>query len=209
MGGLATAVTAATKNVLLEAAWWDPPAIRKTARRLGMHTDASHRFERGADPEAIPEALDRAAAILLGSAGGSLAPGVIDARGAAWKARRAPLRQASLRLLAGDDGLDLAMAAEALERLGFVLARTGRRLTATVPSWRPDVQIEDDLVEEVLRVRGYDRLTSRLPPGRGGGGHLEPLAGSRGAADRRGRRCRPARDDERPFRGPAVRRGGV
>src|SRR6266542_3168926 len=58
MGGLDTAVTSSTKNVLLEAAWWDPPSIRKTSRRHGLHTDASHRFERGADPEAIPEALD-------------------------------------------------------------------------------------------------------------------------------------------------------
>ncbi len=175
MGGLTTAVTAQTKNVLLEAAWWDPSAIRKTARRLGMHTDASHRFERGADPESIPEALARAAALLVGSAGGSLAPGIVDARGADWKTRRASLRLARLRLLAGDDGIDLALAAEALERLGFGVARTGRRLTAAVPSWRPDVQVEDDLVEEVLRVRGYDRLTSRLPASRGGGGHLEPL----------------------------------
>ncbi|HLN57588.1 MAG TPA: phenylalanine--tRNA ligase beta subunit-related protein, partial [Thermoanaerobaculia bacterium] len=101
MGGLDTAVTSATKNVLLEAAWWDPPSIRRTSRRLGLHTDASHRFERGADPEAIPEALDRAAAILLESAGGTLAPGFIDARGAAWKIRRAALRLSRLRLLAG------------------------------------------------------------------------------------------------------------
>src|SRR6266511_4287306 len=85
MGGLHTAVTERTTNVLLEAAWWDPVAIRRTSRRLGMHTDASHRFERGADPEAIPEALDRAAAVLLACAGGTLAPGWIDARGAAWK----------------------------------------------------------------------------------------------------------------------------
>ena len=175
MGGLATAVTASTKNVLLEAAWWDPAAIRKTARRLALHTDASHRFERGADPEAIPEALGRAAAIVLESAGGTLAPGWIDARGAVWKVRRAALRLSRLRLLAGDDGLDLAMAAEALERLGFEVARLSRRLAATIPSWRPDVSIEDDLVEEVLRVRGYDRLPSRLPACRGGGGHLEPL----------------------------------
>jgi phenylalanyl-tRNA synthetase beta chain len=175
MGGLATAVTPATKNVLLEAAWWDPASIRKTARRLDMHTDASHRFERGADPEAIPDALGCAAAILLESAGGTLAPGSIDARGAVWKTRRAALRLSRLRLVAGDDGLDLEMAAEALERLGFGVARRGRRLAATVPSWRQDVTIEDDLVEEVLRVRGYDRLPSRLPASRGGGGHLEPL----------------------------------
>ena len=175
MGGLSHAVTPATKNVLLEAAWWDPASIRKTARRLDLHTDASHRFERGADPEAIPDALARAAAILLEASGCVLAPGTIDARGAVWKSRRAALRLSRLRLLAGDDSLSLDVAAEALERLGFEVSRRGRRLAVTVPSWRPDVKIEDDLVEEVLRVRGYDRLPSRLPASRGGGGHLEPL----------------------------------
>ncbi len=176
MGGLDTAVTAATKNVLLEAAWWDPPSIRRTSRRLGLHTDASHRFERGADPEAIPEALDRAAGILTEAAGGALAPGFLDARGAAWKTRRAFLRLSRLRLLAGDESLDLEFAAEALARLGFVLGRKSkRRLAVAVPSWRPDVAIEDDLVEEVLRIHGYDRLPSRLPPASRPGGHLEPM----------------------------------
>ncbi len=176
MGGLDTAVTSSTRNVLLEAAWWDPPSIRKTSRRHGLHTDASHRFERGADPEAIPEALDRAAAILLESAGGTLASGFVDARGAAWKTRRAALRLSRLRLLAGTEDVDLDFAAEALARLGFVLERRNkRRLAVTVPSWRPDVSIEDDLVEEALRIYGYDRLPSRLPPGRRPGGHLEPL----------------------------------
>jgi phenylalanyl-tRNA synthetase beta chain len=176
MGGLDTAVTASTKNVLLEAAWWDPPSIRRTSRRMGLHTDASHRFERGADPEAIPQALDRAAEILLSSAGGTLASGWIDARGAAWKTRRAALRLARLKLLAGTEDIALDFAAEALARLGFVLGKKSRqRVAVTVPSWRPDVAIEDDLVEEVLRVYGYDRLPSRLPPARRPGGHLEPL----------------------------------
>ncbi len=175
MGGRETAVTGQTRNVLLEAAWWDPITIRRTARRLGLHTDASHRFERGADAEAIPEALDRAAQIVLEAAGGTLAPGSLDARGEVPKPRRAMLRLSRLRLLAGDSRLDLDFAAAALERLGFIVERRGKRLKVSVPSWRPDASIEDDLVEEVLRVYGYDRLPSRLPPTTGGGGHWEPL----------------------------------
>jgi phenylalanyl-tRNA synthetase beta chain len=176
IGGLDTAVTRETRNVLLEAAWWDPAAIRRTSRRLGLHTDASHRFERGADGEAIPEALDRACAILLDSAGGTLAPGWIDAPGSASKRARVPLRLSRLRLLAGEDRLTLDFAAEALSRLGFGVSRpSARRLFASVPSWRPDVSIEDDLVEEVLRIYGYDRIPSRLPPAGRGGEHLEPL----------------------------------
>ncbi|HEY6065092.1 MAG TPA: phenylalanine--tRNA ligase subunit beta, partial [Thermoanaerobaculia bacterium] len=175
MGGLDTAVTEKTTNVLLEAAWWDPVAIRRTSRRLGMHTDASHRFERGADPEAIPGALDLAARLLLDAAGGTLAPGWIDAHGTAWTTRRVVLRVERLRLLSGDPRLDLDFAADALARLGFkVLRKSAKRLTAEVPSWRPDVSIEEDLVEEVLRVWGYDRLPSRLPATAGAGRHLEP-----------------------------------
>ncbi|HZI66617.1 MAG TPA: phenylalanine--tRNA ligase subunit beta [Thermoanaerobaculia bacterium] len=175
MGGLDTAVSPATKNVLLEAAWWDPVAVRRTSRRLGMHTDASHRFERGADPEMIPAALDLAARLLLAAAGGTLLPGRIDARGAALPRRRVVLRLDRLRILAGDPRLDLDFAAEALTRLGFSIAtRSARRLTAEVPSFRADVSIEEDLVEEVLRAWGYDRLPSRLPATAGAGGHLEP-----------------------------------
>lgn len=177
MGGLDTAVTATTTNVLLEAAWWDPVSIRRTSRRLGMHTDASHRFERGADPEAIPGALDLAARLLLDAAGGTLAPGWIDARGVAWSRRRVVLRLERLRLLSGDPRLDLDFAADTLGRLGFVVAKkSAKRLTAEVPTWRPDVSIEEDLVEEVLRVWGYDRIPSRLPATTGAGGYLEPLS---------------------------------
>jgi phenylalanyl-tRNA synthetase beta chain len=176
MGGLETSVTEKTKNVLLEAAWWDPVAIRRTSRRLGIHTDASHRFERGADPEAIPAGLNRAARIILESAGGSLASGMVDTRGQSEPPRRAALRLARLLLVAGDERLDLDFAEEALSRLGFSVVRRGKHVTVLVPSFRRDVSIEDDLVEEVLRVYGYEKIPSRLPPASGGGRYLEPLA---------------------------------
>ena len=175
MGGLDTAVTEKTKNVLLEAAWWDPVTIRRTSRRLGMHTDASHRFERGADLEAIPGALDLAAGLILEASGGRLAPGLLDAPGSPFRVRRASLRHSRLRLLSGDDRLTLEFAAEALERLGFAPERRGKHLNVAIPLFRQDVRREDDLVEEVLRVYGYDRLPSRLPAATGVGGYLEPL----------------------------------
>ncbi|MCA1610046.1 MAG: phenylalanine--tRNA ligase subunit beta [Acidobacteria bacterium] len=174
MGGLDTAVTKDTRHLLLEAAWWDPVAIRRTARRLGMHTDASHRFERGADIAAIPNALNLAANLILASAGGALCPGLLDARGLPFKNRRAALRLSRLRLVAGDPSLTLEVAADVLARLGFEPEVRGRRISVRVPLRRHDVRIEDDLVEEVLRVHGYDRLPSRVPPSLAPGRHLEP-----------------------------------
>ena len=175
MGGLDTAVTEETRNVLLEGAWWDPVTIRRTARRLGLHTDASHRFERGADREAIPGALDLAARLILEAAGGTLAPGLLDAHGSAFRIRRATLRLSRLRALAGEDGLTLEFAEDALRRLGFAPERKGKHLTVSIPLFRQDVRREEDLIEEVLRVYGYERLPSRLPPFAGTGAYLEPL----------------------------------
>jgi phenylalanyl-tRNA synthetase beta chain len=175
MGGLDSAVTGATKNVLLEGAWWDPATIRRTARRLGMHTDASHRFERCADLEAIPGALNLAARLLVAAAGGTVAPGLLDAHGNLFRVRRTALRLARLRLLSGDNRLGLDFAEEALGRLGFTTERKGKRLAVAIPLFRADVRREDDLVEEVLRVYGYDHLPSRLPPSAGAGEIKEPL----------------------------------
>ncbi len=174
MGGLDTAVTAQTKDVLLEAAWWDPVTIRKTARRLGMHTDASHRFERGADHDAIPASLALAARLLVESSGGTVAPGLLDAHGAPLRVRKTALRLARLRLLSGDHRLQLDFAEEALARLGFQTERRGKRLAVTIPLFRGDVRREDDLVEEVLRVYGYDKLPSRLPASSSPGTYKEP-----------------------------------
>jgi phenylalanyl-tRNA synthetase beta chain len=174
MGGLETGVTAETRNVLLEAAWWDPVTVRRTARRLGMHTDASHRFERGADIDAIPGALALAARLLVEGAGGAVAPGFLDAHGAVVRVRKTALRLSRLRLLSGDGRLSIDFAEEALRRLGFGTERRGKRLAVSIPLFRGDVRREDDLVEEVLRVHGYDRLPSRLPPADAPGGHKEP-----------------------------------
>ncbi|HEY3203616.1 MAG TPA: phenylalanine--tRNA ligase subunit beta [Thermoanaerobaculia bacterium] len=175
MGGFDTAVTAKTRNVLLEAAWWDPVTIRRTARRLSMHTDASHRFERSADLDAIPGALNLAARLLLEAAGGMVAPGLLDAHGSPFRVRRTAIRLSRLRVLSGDNRLDLDFAGEALQRLGFTAERKGKRLSVSIPLFRTDVRREDDLVEEVLRVYGYDRLPSRLPAASSAGNFREPL----------------------------------
>jgi phenylalanyl-tRNA synthetase beta chain len=148
--------------------------VRKTARRLGMHTDASHRFERGADIDAIPGALAYAARLLVEFAGGTMAPGFLDAHGAVLRVRKTALRLSRLRLLSGDGRLNLDFAEEALRRLGFSTERRGKHLAVSIPLFRGDVRREDDLVEEVLRVYGYDRLPSRLPPAASPGGHKEP-----------------------------------
>jgi phenylalanyl-tRNA synthetase beta chain len=174
MGGLDTAVTAGTRNVLLEAAWWDPVTVRRTARRLGMHTDASHRFERGADIDAIPGALAYTARLLVEAAGGTIAPGFLDAHGAMMRVRKTALRLPRLRLLSGDGRMNLDFAEQALGRLGFSTERRGKHLAVSIPLFRGDVRREDDLIEEVLRVFGYDRLPSRLPPASSPGTHKEP-----------------------------------
>ncbi len=174
-GGLETGVTGETRNVLLEAAWWDPVSVRRTARRLGLHTDASHRFERGADLEAIPGALDLASRLILDASGGTLAPGFLDAPGAPFRVRRATLRLSRLRGLSGDDRLTLEFAEEALSRLDFASERRGKHLAVSIPLFRLDVRREEDLIEEVLRVYGYQNLPSRLPPSTGAGSHLDRL----------------------------------
>src|SRR4029077_13234538 len=108
--------------------------------------------------EAIPAALELAAALVVEGSGGALAPGLLDAPGAPFRTRRATLRLARLRELSGDDRLTLEFAVEALARLGFSVERRGKHLNVSIPFFRVDVRREEDLVEEILRVWGYDRL---------------------------------------------------
>jgi phenylalanyl-tRNA synthetase beta chain len=165
MGGFDTMITDKTRNILIEAAWFDPATVRKSSRRHGLHTDASHRFERGADFEATTKACDRVAGLILESAGGKLAGGAIDA-----VARQVDLAPVALhlsevhRILGGK--LETNEVFRILQQLGFELMpeRGGDPdFTVRIPSWRLDVEREIDLVEEIARLHGYDKFANTLP----------------------------------------------
>jgi phenylalanyl-tRNA synthetase beta chain len=163
MGGADSEISAGTTAVLLETATFDPRAIRRTAKRLGLHSEASHRFERGVDAEGIPHASRRAAAMLARLGGGAVTGEGVDRYPQQQEPRRVSLSLAGLARLAGFE-IPLAQAAEKLAAIGIASTPDGAdRLTATIPSFRPDVSIEEDLVEEVMRLVGYDRAPARLP----------------------------------------------
>ncbi len=184
MGGRDSEVTGATTNVLLEGACWEPSAIRRAARALGMATDASYRFERGVDPTGQPRAVARAAALVADLGGGTVVPGLIDETPQPYAPRTVTLRPSRVARVLGARVPD-----EAIERLltsiGFGVAReasgaldvfaeaamreegvvTAAReaaeasgWTLTVPPWRPDVEREIDVIEEVARLWGFGRL---------------------------------------------------
>ncbi|MFI5181309.1 MAG: phenylalanine--tRNA ligase subunit beta [Thermoanaerobaculia bacterium] len=162
MGGLETAISERTTRILLESAHFDPGVVRRGAKLLGMHTDASHRFERGTDPEATIEGLDRAARLLVSDGGGTVARGVIDVRPAKRIARSLTLRITHLHAFLGI-AIPEVRCEEILRELGFSPVTRDGTLRVAVPSWRVDVEVEVDLVEEVIRCEGYDRLPETLP----------------------------------------------
>jgi len=174
MGGWDSMITAETKNVLVEAAWFDPMAVRKTARRHGLHTDASHRFERGADFNACPVASAIVSSILLAS-GGSIEGELVDVRVPALEARTADrkpvmLALSEVRRILGttidEEGITAATVEGVLVALGCGLASQQAGEAAwlvTLPSWRLDLEREIDLIEEVARVYGYNRFANTLP----------------------------------------------
>jgi phenylalanyl-tRNA synthetase beta chain len=179
MGGWDTMITPETKNVLVEAAWFDPVAVRQTARRHGLHTDASHRFERGADFSAAPVASALVSAILLAN-GGWIEGELVDARVAAIEERTARRKPVALELsevhrilgtTIDEEGITAASVENVLTALGCELkAAPAVRQTlgqgsceVGLPSWRLDLEREIDLVEEVARVYGYNRFANTLP----------------------------------------------
>ena len=163
MGGYDSMITEKTRNILIESAWWDPVTIRRMSKRHGIHTDASHRFERGADFESTVPSTQRVAELILNSGRGKLVGGIIDVL--ARKLDLAPIelyRKEVARIL-GENISDLEIS-RILTRLGFVLMSgpEGGYLVH-VPSWRLDIEREIDLIEEIARLHGYDKFANTLP----------------------------------------------
>ena len=165
MGGQGSRVTDDTVDVFLEAAHFAPAAIIGRARRLGMHTDASHRFERGVDPELPRLAIERATALLLDIAGGQPGP-LVEAASADQLPRRdaVSLRRQRIGRLLGIS-VDDAEVERILATLGMQVTATAGGWSVTPPGWRFDIAIEEDLIEEVARIHGYDRIPARAPAG--------------------------------------------
>lgn len=166
MGGWDSRVTDTTRNVFLEAAHWVPSAIAGRSRKLGMHTDAGHRFERGVDPEMPRIAVERATALILQIAGGR--PGPLTE--AAWKEHLRPhppvlLRRARLQRILGME-VPAADVERILLALGMTVLADVEGWRVTPPSRRFDIAIEEDLIEEIARIHGYDTVPLHAPSGR-------------------------------------------
>jgi len=164
MGGLNTEVgDEGTADIFIESAHFAPLSVRRTARLLGLHTDASHRFERTVDPAGTLRAARRAAALMHELAGGEIAEGAVDVY-----SQPLPLKQLRLTVRQTERilglRLEMAVMSELLQRLEFEVAAAedGASLLVTVPSYRNDVKIEEDLIEEVARMYGYDNLPMTL-----------------------------------------------
>jgi phenylalanyl-tRNA synthetase beta chain len=186
MGGFDTMITERTRNILIESAWFDPVSIRLTAKRHGMHTDASHRFERGADWGATPLACARVAQLIIASGGGTLEGAQIDA--IARNLDRPPIAvsRSQVRRILGQD-IGETEIGRILRRLGFgvtagrasiavhsfpplgsggtgaAIAEEAADFAVTIPTWRLDVEREIDVIEEIARIYGYNRFPNTLP----------------------------------------------
>jgi len=182
MGGAETEVSQGTTDILLESATFAAMRIARTAARLRMRTEASIRFERGADPELPPAAADRACELLAQVAGGRVARGAIDVYPKAVTRKPIRIRAARANALIGIEQSVEEMAAT-LRAIGCEVEATTTTIKATPPTWRPDVTIAEDLVEELARLYGYDRVPETLPAGSRTGGLTEPQARRRRIAD--------------------------
>src|SRR6202051_2704697 len=172
MGGAETEISFSTKNVLMECAWFDPIAIRRATRSLKLHTEASTRFARGADPEMAELASRRSAELILQLAGGELLAGVVDGYPGKHAPKKITLTRAEILRVMGADVPDREIEAS-LGALGFSPVRVDQNRGAaesllaawecTPPSWRAEVAREIDLIAEVAGIYGLDKFPPRLP----------------------------------------------
>ena len=173
MGGYDTMITTETRNIVVEAAWFDPATVRRSSRRHGLHTDASHRFERGADFNAPPVANALVSRIILESGGAqhgdfidTIVP-AMEVRTASRPPIRLQLREVRRILGATEDPTGITTAGNILTALGCSLTQQSAAADAeyqvTLPSWRLDLEREIDLIEEIARVYGYNRFANTLP----------------------------------------------
>lgn len=164
MGGADSEIRSETTDVLLESAFFTPETVRRTARRLGLISESSYRFERGVDPGGTRAALDRVAQLVVAHAGGSVARGVLEERVAGRRSRPAiRLRPARVNLLLGTN-LKVGEMERPLRALGATVSGNGPQARRVVPpSHRFDLQTEIDLVEEIARLTGYDAIPATLP----------------------------------------------
>jgi phenylalanyl-tRNA synthetase beta chain len=181
MGGAETEISFSTKNVLIECAWFDPIAVRRATRALKLHTEASTRFGRGADPDMAEVASRRCAELILQLAGGELLSGVVDVYPAKSAPKKLLITRAELLRVMGADVPDKEIEF-ILGALGFAPVRVDQNRGAngsilavwecTQPSWRAEVSREIDLIEEVARIFGFDKFPPRLPAARQGAARL-------------------------------------
>jgi phenylalanyl-tRNA synthetase beta chain len=164
MGGEESEISDATTDVLIESAYFNPASVRRTAKLLALHTEASHRFERGTDPEGVLRAQERCVALICELAGGVAAEDALDVYPEPESAKTVKLRADRVEAITG-----VRVAVPEMERILTALGFTRQSKAAgsfefKVPSWRHDVSIEEDLVEEILRHTGYDQIKTELPP---------------------------------------------
>ena len=156
IGGTKTATEFDTKNILLESAYFLPSSIRKTARELNINTDAKYRFERGIDPNSIKEGLEIAAGLIIRICGGEASKFVI----AGQVLKRNKVIDFNIEKFKGLIGISISIseADKILSSLGFKVKKTKRNLKVEIPSWRPDVMQDVDLIEELIRIKGFDSI---------------------------------------------------
>lgn len=165
MGGFDSEVSWSTKNILLESAHFNRLSIRRSARALGMSTEASYRFERHVDPELTIFALDRVAELIQKTGGGTIAKGIVDNYPKKAKQVALSIRPKRASLVLGIE-VTPEEVQDYLGRLGLeVLGRENGRIIVKAPTFRPDIEREEDLIEEVGRLYGYDRIPAKLPSG--------------------------------------------